>query len=74
MVWGGEAFPPLIMESVILNTFYEFWSGILEVGNSRVESWRWEILDWNPGGREFWIRILEWGGYSGGGICDASCC
>jgi hypothetical protein len=22
--------------------------------NSGVESWRWEILDWNPEGREFW--------------------
>jgi hypothetical protein len=30
--------------------------------NSGVESWRWEILDWNPGGREFWIGILEWEG------------
>jgi hypothetical protein len=30
--------------------------------NSGVESWRWGILDWNPGGREFWIGILELGG------------
>ncbi len=36
--------------------------------NSGVESWRWEILDWNPGGREFWIGILEWGAGGRGGI------
>jgi hypothetical protein len=41
--------------------------------NSGVESWRWDILDWNPAGREFWIGILEVGNsglefWSGGGF------
>jgi hypothetical protein len=41
--------------------------------NSGVESWRWGILEWNPGGGKFWIGILEVGNsgfefWSGGGI------